>query len=51
MEVVDLAKDLNTAGPLARSNTPKLKFDKVLAEFVLFQNPGQRLGPRSSIES
>jgi hypothetical protein len=30
VEVVDLAKDPNTGGPLARSTTPKLKLDKAL---------------------
>jgi hypothetical protein len=33
LDVVDLAKDPFTAGPLARSTTPESKLDKALGNF------------------
>jgi hypothetical protein len=35
LEVVDLAKDPNAGGPLARSTTPNLKLDKSLSAGLL----------------
>ena len=36
VEVVDLAKDPNTGGSLARSTTPELKLDKALDSQSIF---------------